>query len=156
MIAAMRQGAERWLKQSTARERWLLLAGSVAVLIWIAFTFGWQPLQARREALGRQIALYERAIVALQAAPAPATAASSDPRSLNAIVADAAREFGLSIRRLEPEGNRIRVTIEDAAFQSLILWLKAVQEDFGLRASELEVSRRPAAGVVNATLVLER
>ncbi|MDQ1901653.1 type II secretion system protein M [Paracoccus sp. WLY502] len=156
MMAAIRQGAGRWLKESTARERWLLILGGVAVLIWLAFTYAWQPLQERREALGRQIALYERAIVALQAAPVRATAAPSDPRSLNAIVADSAREFGLSIRRLEPEGNRIRVTLEDAAFQSVILWLKAMQEDSGLRASELDMTRRPAPAVVNATLVLER
>ena len=61
MMTRMRQQARRWLGQSTARERWLLIAGGAAVLIWIAFTLAWQPLQTRREALGRQIALYERA-----------------------------------------------------------------------------------------------
>ena len=156
MMSAMRKGAGRWLNQFTARERWLLVLGGVAVLFWIAFTLVWQPIQARREALGGQIAFYERAIAALQAAPVPTTVAPSDPRSLNAIVADASRQFDLSILRLEPEGNRIRVTLEDAAFPSVILWLKAMQQDSGLRASELDMTRRPAPGIVNATLVLER
>ena len=156
MRATMRGYADRWLKQSTARERWLLIAGGAAVLIWIVFALVWQPMQVRRDAVSRQIALYERAIGALQAAPAPTAAAPVDPRSLNAIVTDAAGRFGLSIRRLEPAGNRIRVTVNDAAFQSLILWLDAMQRDSGLRASELDMTRGPAPGVVNATLVLER
>lgn len=156
MRATMHGYADRWLKQSTARERWLLIAGGAAVLIWIVFALVWQPMQVRRDAVSRQIALYERAIGALQAAPAPTAAAPVDPRSLNAIVTDAAGGFGLYIRRLEPEGNRIRVTVNDAAFQSLILWLDAMQRDSGLRASELDMTRGPAPGVVNATLVLER
>ena len=156
MRATMHGYVDRWLKQSTARERWLLIAGGAAVLIWIVFALVWQPMQVRRDAVSRQIALYERAIGALQAAPTPTAAAPVDPRSLNAIVTDAAGGFGLSIRRLEPEGNRIRVTVNDAAFQSLILWLDAMQKDSGLHASELDMTRGPAPGVVNATLVLER
>lgn len=157
MIAAMRRQAHRWLEQRTTRERWLLMVGSAAVLIWVVAAFVWQPIQARREAASRQIALYERAIAALQAAPAPAVAAPpADPRTLNAIVTDAAGGFDLSIRRLEPEGNRIRVTVDEAAFQTVILWLEAMQRDSGLRASELDMTRRPDPGVVDATLVLER
>lgn len=155
MIAAMRGQAARWLEERTPRERWLLVVAGAAVVAWIAFAFVWQPIQARREAASRQIALYERAIVALQAAPAVA-APPADPRALNAIVTDAASGFGLLIRRLEPEGNRIRVTVDEAAFQTVILWLEAMQRDSGLRASELDMTRRPAPGVVNATLVLER
>lgn len=157
MIAATRRQASGWLEERTTRERWLLMMGSAAVLIWVAFAFVWQPIQARREAASRQIALYERAIVALHAAPASTIVAPpADPRALNAIVTDAASGFDLSIRRLEPQGNSIRVTVDEAAFQTVILWLEAMQRDSGLRASELDMIRRPAPGVVNATLVLER
>lgn len=156
MIAAMRRGAGRWFQERTPRERWLLALGGAVLLAWAAAALVWQPVQARREAANRQIAFYERAIVALRTAPAPAAVVPGDPRPLNVIVTEAANGFGLSIRRLEPEGDRIRVTVDEAGFQPLVLWLEALQGDFGLRATELDMSRRPAPGVVNATLVLER
>ena len=58
MRATMHGYVDRWLKQSTARERWLLIAGGAAVLIWIVFALVWQPMQVRRDAVSRQIALY--------------------------------------------------------------------------------------------------
>ena len=50
----------------------------------------------------------------------------------------------------------MRVVLEDAPFDAVILWLDAVQRDQGLRVSEIEITRRPAPGVVNAVLALER
>lgn len=147
----------RWWADRTPRERWLLTGAGVALSVWVLVALIWQPMQDRREAASRQIALYDRALVALQSGDAPvAPTAPVDTRALNAIVTEAAGGFGLTIRRLEPEGERIRVTVDDAAFQTVILWLEALARDSGLRATELNLSRRPAPGVVNATLLLER
>jgi general secretion pathway protein M len=149
--------AAGWFEGRSPRERWLLVVGGAAVLAWIALTFVWQPMEARRDELHRQVALYERALVALQADPAPAAAAvPADGRALNAIVTEAAGGFDLTIRRIEPEGDRLRVSLDEALFDTVILWLEAMQRDSGLHVAELDMSRRPAPGVVDATLVLER
>lgn len=153
----MTEGLRTWVAGRTPRERWLLGLSGVVLLIWVAVTLVWQPIQTQRQASARQAALYDRAIVTLQSDAVPmAVAAPTDNRALNVIVTDAAGGFDLTIRRLEPEGNRIRVTVDEAAFQTVILWLEALQRDAGLRAVEVDLSRRPAPGVVNATLLLER
>ncbi|QDA36476.1 type II secretion system protein M [Paracoccus liaowanqingii] len=157
MTGTMRDWLPRWLSERTPRERWLLGIGAAVLLVWVAVTLIWQPVQSRRHAASQQIALYDRALVALQMGSVPAAPAGPvDARALNAIVTEAASGFDLTIRRLEPEGERIRVTVDDAAFQTLVLWLEAMARDSALRATELDLSRRPAPGVVNATMVLER
>ncbi|WP_111557257.1 type II secretion system protein GspM [Paracoccus sediminilitoris] len=143
-----------WLMERTPRERWLLGMGAAMVLVWVAITLIWQPVQSRRQDARQQIAFYDRALAALQSSDAPA--APVDARALNAIVTEAAASFDLTIRRLEPAGERIRVTLDDAAFQTLVLWLEAMDRDSGLRATELDLSRRPAPGTVNAIMVLEQ
>ena len=143
-----------WLMERTPRERWLLGMGAAMVLVWVAITLIWQPVQSRRQDARQQIAFYDRALAALQSSDAPA--APVDARALNAIVTEAAARFDLTIRRLEPAGERIRVTLDDAAFQTLVLWLEAMDRDSGLRATELDLSRRPAPGTVNAIMVLEQ
>ena len=143
-----------WLMERTPRERWLLGMGAAMVLVWVAITLIWQPVQSRRQDARQQIAVYDRALAALQSSDAPA--APVDARALNAIVTEAAARFDLTIRRLEPAGERIRVTLDDAAFQTLVLWLEAMNRDSGLRATELDLSRRPAPGTVNAIMVLEQ
>ena len=146
-----------WLMERTPRERWLLGIGTAMVLVWVAVTLIWQPVQSRRQDARQQIALYDRALVALQSGGARAApSAPVDARALNAIVTEAAARFDLTIRRLEPAGERIRVTLDDAAFQTLVLWLEAMDRDSGLRATELDLSRRPAPGTVNAIMVLEQ
>lgn len=157
MIAPLRQQAADWFGGRTLREQWLLAVGGAALLIWVTYAFVWQPIETQRQSALRQAMLYERASAAVQAGPVQAPlATSTDMRALNAIVTSAASDFDLIIRRLEPEGTRIRVTLDEAAFQTVILWLEAMQRDSGLRATEVDLSRRPAPGTVNATLLLER
>ena len=93
----------------------------------------------------------------LQSQPAAVeTETVPDDRPLANVITDSVAAFQLTIRRLEPEGPRVRVVLEDAPFDAVILWLDAVQRDQGLRVSEIEITRRPAPGVVNAVLALER
>lgn len=135
-----------------------LLGGVVGTALVVVAL--WQPLRSVRQGLTDQIARHERALLMLQeqpeaASPVAATA-TLDERSLNVIVTESSAAFQLTIRRLEPEGNRIRVSLEDATFDALVLWLESLWGDHGLRVNEIEVSRRPAPGIVNATLTLER
>lgn len=146
-----------WWEARAPRER-LLLAILLGVLaLWLAIVAIWQPLQSARGRLGDQIVRYERALTVLQSQPAVAApVAAPDDRPLNVVITETAAAFQLTIRRLEPEGARIRVVLDEAPFDAVILWLEAVQRDHGLRVTQVEMTRRPAPGVVNATLTLER
>ncbi len=146
-----------WWELRAPRERLLLTVLLVVVAVWLVVVALWQPLQAARTRLGEQILRYDRALVVLQSQPvAVAPVSAPDDRPLNIVITETAAAFQLTIRRLEPEGPRIRVVLDEVPFDAVILWLDALQRDRAVRVTELELTRRPAPGVVNATLALER
>lgn len=146
-----------WWEARAPRERLLLLAMMVVLGAWLALVAIWQPLQAARSRLGDQIVRHQVALSVLQSQPvAAAPVVARDDRPLNIVITETAAAQQLTIRRLEPNGQRVRVVLDEAVFDSVILWLEAVQRDRGLRVTEIEMTRRPAPGVVNVTLALER
>lgn len=146
-----------WWEARAPRERLLLAVLLIVLAVWLIVVAVWQPLQSARQHLGDQIARHDRALSVLQSQPVTAAPETvTDGRPLANVITDSVGAFQLTIRRLEPEGSRVRVVLEDAPFDAVILWLETVQRDQGLRVSEIEMTRRPAPGVVNAVLALER
>jgi type II secretory pathway component PulM len=153
----MLASARHWFDERTARERVLLLAMAVLALVWLLYAGIWQPLQAREAALLAQIDRHERAVAMLRAAPVVQTqTAATDTRPVPMIVTDTAAAFSLTIRRLEPEGDGARVILDEVAFEAVVFWLDRLEQNHGLRVTTIEMTRRPAPGVVTATLTLQR
>lgn len=148
----------RFLAMRTPRERGLLLAVTVLALIWIGYAAVLQPLVRHNAALAEGIA--RRAIVLNQIARLPPAdpdgEVAGDRRPVAAILAETAQTMGLVIRRLEPEGRGTRLVLEEASFETVILWLDLLDADHALRVSQLDLTRRPAPGMVAAALLLER
>jgi general secretion pathway protein M len=142
------------ISNRTPREK-MLLAVLVAILtLWLAVTLGLAPLLAARRDMAARIPRIERALEMVHQAPVPEEAA--DPRPLAALVTDGAATLGLSISRLQPQGNKVDLTLEDAAFETVLLWIEAMERDGGLRLSDLALTRRAAPGIVGAALTVER
>lgn len=148
-------GLARFLATKSPRERLLMAALAVVALTWLALTQIWQPLQAHRRDLAARIPRIERALAQVQSAP-EALAPPTDPRATTAILAEAADTFDLKISRLQPQGNGAQLTLEDAPFDTVLLWIEALERDDALRLIDLTLIRRPAPGVVGATLTMER
>jgi len=138
----------------TPRERVMLAALAGVVLLWVAFAGIWQPLQAQRTALTAQIARYQTAAQML-ANPAQVTA-PTDPRAIPVVITDSAAAFDLAIRRLQPTGDGVQVVLEDAPFDAVLLWIDALTTDHALNLQSFDLIRRPAPGVVAATLTVVR
>ena len=120
---------------------------------------GWpsspQPLHSLRHDIATRIPRIERALAEVQVNPIPQTIAP-DPRSTAVILTDSAATFGLTISRLQPQGTQVLVTLEDAPFDTVLLWTQSLLQDDGLRLTQLTLTRRPAPGIVATTLTVER
>ena len=159
MMDTWRATLQDWTAQRSTREKLLLGLGLVLALLWLGITAVWQPLRLHRANLEVKISRLDRGFAALQdpgfnLPDAEATAADSRP--VPVVITDTAAVFQLVIRRLEAEGTGARVVLEEATFQQVILWLEALERDHGLRVRDLEMTRRPAPGIVGVTLALER
>lgn len=145
-----------WLALRPARERWLLLA-CAALLAGLALqALVWRPMLAQRDALTDRLARLDLAAAVLARAPVQGAAPAPGAGPLNVVLTETAGAFALVIRRLEPEGDRMRLVLEDAPFDRVLLWLEVLQRERGLVLASAELTRRPAPGVVSVSLVVGR
>ena len=146
-----------WFTNLSLRERVMIAGAAPLVVLLIAWQFVWQPLQTHRAALAEEIAAYRlitQAALVRAADPAPALA----PLPVVPIatrVTQSADSAGLQLRRLAPESDGLRVTLEDAGFAAMVLWIADLEVAQRVRVAAIEVDRRPAPGVVSARILLE-
>ena len=143
------------LDRLTGRERALIAIALPLILIALAWRFAWMPLDAARQAAQAEIAAYRGIIAAAATADAPAIAPPADPRPLATCVTATAEAAGLVLRRLEPEGDRLRLTVDAAPFAVLMDWIAALEERDGARVVAVEIDRRIEPGTVSARILLE-
>lgn len=140
----------------SGRERALILVGLPLVLIFAGYRLGWQPLQDLRAAQGAEIAGYRFIAEAVaEVGPQPAAAEDEDEAPFAARVTQSAEAAGLALSRLEPEDERLRVTVEDAPFASVVLWIADLESEQNVTLAAIELDRRIAPGTVSARLLLE-
>lgn len=145
-----------WFANLSTRER-VLVAGAVPVALALAiYQFAWVPLQDSRAELVRDIAAYRLVTdAAARHVNAPVAVEAPPMVPIATRVTQSADAAGLQLRRLEPEGASLRVTLDDEDFSTIMLWISEMDVNQGVRVAALEVERRPAPGVVSARLLLE-
>lgn len=145
------------LQTLTQRERTLVSLALAGVILAATFQFIWLPVQAKRAALSTEIAGYAQVMDRIAAmgpdTPILQPATGAIP-PLSTRVTQSADVAGLVLRRLEPEGDMLRVTVDDVAFANVILWLSDLETTHAVIVAGIEVDRRPAPGIVSARLLL--
>ena len=145
-----------WLAARNPRERLLLGAGAVVLALAVLVLGVWQPLRANRDAELARIARYDRTLAAVSQLPATARPVA-DPRPIATILAQTAAAQGLSILRLDtPKAETATLTLQDAPFETLVLWIDGLNRDSGLAITSATIRRTEVPGTVSADLSLER
>lgn len=146
------------LSRLNARERLLVLGALPVMLILVLVWYVWLPLTEQRRTLTDEIAAY-RLVAASAAAAARPGAAPAMPETarapLAARVTTSAEAAALPLRRLEPDGALLRVTIDDADFDAVLSWISALETEAGVGVAAIEAERRLAPGTVSLRLTLE-
>lgn len=145
------------LDQRTPRERALIGGAGALLLLWAVVALIWQPLWDSRAGLVADLMRADQMLARAQRLPPPSGAAPvTDDRPLSVIATTTAGDMGLQVRRLQPQGDAVQVTLDDEPFDIVLLWIAALEGDNGLRLTDLTLTRSPAPGTVTATLTLER
>lgn len=148
------------------RERRFLVAGAVAVVAAVLYFAVVAPLAAYRAQLEqrvesqRELVAWMRGAVEVLRERGPAREPAVDTSgSLLALVDSSARSAGLAqpLRRIQQEGDdAVRVRLEGAGFDQVIVWLDNLRQRYGVIASDMSVDRAEGAGLVNASITLTR
>ncbi len=153
-----------WFDSLEQRERLILSAGAVLVVLIVIWTFVWAPLRSGAAELDDAVAEKSQLLAALQRAQAVGGSASAGvptaaTQSLVLIVDQTHRVHGLAgtLSRTTPDGtDGIRVTFQAASFDFLVNWLVALQRGHGVAVESANFDGTRQAGLVSATLVLRR
>ncbi len=154
-----------WFLGLQARDQRILLVGALVLGLVLAWAAIWLPMVRHRAALERGVAAERKTLHWMQQAATEVrvlrqrrhAAPARGGRSLLAIIDQSARAAGLGpgIRRIEPEGpQRIRVRLENVAFDKLMLWLDDLQRQSGALPEAVRIEQGEGAGLVDARLTL--
>jgi general secretion pathway protein M len=156
-----------WFLGLEPRERMFVSVGAALALVFALWGLLLNPLYGNSAATASRIESKQNTLQFLRVAAAELASVSHLPaarpdlagQSLVVIVDRSAREAGLgaALTRNQPVGDDgIRVSLENAPFDSVARWLAAVNARSGLAIESASFDRTPVEGRVNASLVLRQ
>lgn len=92
--------------------------------------------------------LTELTALAPRAMTASGTVAELNAGAMNSEIRRQAARNGIELQRFEPDGDFLRVWLEDARYPSVVQWLGSL-ETMGITHTELTMDDRPQPGMVN-------
>ncbi|MGL5757623.1 type II secretion system protein M [Plesiomonas sp.] len=147
-----------WWKQLSLREKRLLQAGGLCLLLGIFFWGIWQPLnnhiaqQAQRlrqnQQLLMQIQTSADSIRGWQQRQGKTITVDSSNQSLSQQVSLSANQHGLKVIRMQPQEKTLQLWIDDLPFNQLLSWLLKLRLEQGIDVVYLDILPAAQTGMV--------
>lgn len=150
------------------REKWILSAGTLLLIVLLTIFLVWLPLQERLQQANQMLAerlttlewMQQSTIEIQQLRPQQGiqhNQADHQNRSLLSIVDQTARHQGLgqALQRVEPEGkSQVRLSFDQVAFDGLLRWLALLKQNHTINIHQLTIESAGTTGEVQARLLL--
>ncbi len=139
----------------------MVIALGVAMVILLIFLLVVLPLKNYFKSLNDDLSYYENQVTTVQKQVAAIKSAgpgkvTNENISLNQLVNQTAKSFGLSFSRIEErERNKeIQLRLDNVEFDQLLRWISLLEQGRGLVVDTLRVSKKDAVGRVDASIKL--
>ncbi len=157
---------KEWYAGLAQREKLIVTVGAALVALLLIYALLWDPLASRATSLQQSVTEQSALHAWMQDAAAEAQrlravgggTGVNGGRSMLSVVDQTAKSAKLmgAVKRIQPEGAElVRVTLEQAAFDDLMLWLGTLQRSYAIDVADLSIDRLDA-GRVSARLALRR
>lgn len=143
-----------WFEQLALREQRLVLAMSALIIVFIIYSLIWQPLNTNLEKAEQKLARQQALLSWVQENTAQYQQAArggtkkSSGGSLSGVVNSSARQAGITIARIQPQGDDIQVWIDEVAFSTMLTWLDGLNANRGIQVKNIDMVASDAAGSV--------
>lgn len=155
-----------WWAGLAPRERTVLWAGSVLLLLLALWVGVWEPLIAGRAELKQEVRtlsaerLWMEQVVDDVRRRSRLQQGSSNAAggSVLTLVEVSANAAGLksALSRIQPEGQGARLSFDQVGLDALLSWLADLEQRQGLQVTQLAFDVEQTRGVVSARLLVER
>ncbi len=166
MKALVQQVLSYWM-QLRPREQALLGVAGLVLLLAVLFMLVWEPVMQEHRRLQQGLVQQQELLAWMQQSAAEVRrlqagagqsrqARARGGQSLLALIDSTAKRarLGAALKRVEPDGSgRVRVWLEQAAFDDLVRWLGQLQQRYGVRVDSIAVDRDEKPGRVAARVV---
>jgi general secretion pathway protein M len=159
--------AHKRLDAMEKRERYLVISAGFIVIITLLYAAIWEPVfsdldnQQQRYQSQRQLLVWMKEktqeIKTLQSAGAQSTARFNN-QSVSSLVELSAQSMGIKpfIKKQTSDKKGVKIDIELASFNQIILWLNDMQNKYGIQTSNIKIEQQEKPGAVNVRVTLER
>ena len=142
-----------WLGLNTREQRLVGSLGAV-IVIFLFYSLLWQPLNDNIENTEKKVAHQTELLTWVKQEIARYKANSGNVKrpnrnaSLSSIVNQAANRSGISITRIQPQGDDLQIWIDNIAFNVLLNWLEQLSEQHGLIIKNIDLDSTDINGEV--------
>lgn len=159
----MKEKIKQYLDQLNERERRAVITAGVLLALFIPYQFIWTPFVDRLHDLEDRVEKQQKDLVWMQdkvsevkeLSRAGGGATGSAQPVYGTIESTARQRFGGEIRVQQEGKGGIRVTINNTAFDDLMLWLDDLYYQQHVNVKEFKVDREGDTGRVNASILIE-
>ena len=164
-MATLSESLRTWLQGLKPRERALVAVAAALTGVTLIYLALVAPLSHAVTARQARIERKQTDLNWMRGMAGPLRQLQSMQRNVNnneslvVVVDRSARQTGLAaaLTGQSPNGEQgIRVRLENAAFDSLVLWIGQLQQQYGLEIESANVDHTAKPGIVNATVTLSR
>ncbi|OUL57387.1 type II secretion system protein GspM [Pseudoalteromonas ulvae] len=156
----MNQVVKYWQSLNTKEQKLLSIAGGVFVLFVLVMGVI-RPLNAALAKAEKELASQQQLAVWLQTSiqkiKASNPRAVSSSASLSSLVNTSKNRYNITINRMQPKDDSLRVSIDTVEFNKLVDWLAELTAQHGVMITNVELSKHDNPGFVKVNrLVIEK
>lgn len=143
-----------WWSGLAQREQQIIFVAVIVMVIGIFYWGIWTPISEAQRNAQRELQAQQQTLAFVKQTASKIMslrqggARSSRGGSLSAIVSSAAGQYGLEITRMQPQGNKIQLWMDDVPFESLLSYLSNLVQQKGLSLDSLDVTATDIPGYV--------
>ncbi|MGI2260923.1 type II secretion system protein M [Shewanella sp. GXUN23E] len=143
-----------WWAGLAPREQQMLSAAAIVGLIGVLYWGIWTPIANAQENAGRQLQAEQQTLAYVKQTAGKIMSLrqsggkSGFTGSMSALVNSTAGKYGLEITRMQPQGNKIQLWMDDVPFDALMGYLNELVQQQGLALDNLDVSATDTPGYV--------
>jgi len=157
--------ARDWYNSLQSREKQLVTVAASVLIVLMLYLLIWSPLVGGLHAgrLGLKTAQSnlawmkqaQKKVQALKATSGNSTKTLGGKSILSVVESTRGANQIPAFKRIEPEGNNgVRVWVDNAPFDKLILWIGRLERRYGVSVSDIIVDKQKEPGMVNVKLIM--
>ncbi len=153
---------KQWFFDLSPRDQLMLVAGGSLVLVYVMVFIVLLPMSDKlEESRKRNLAALEeqqrvRQLAGELMAVKSAGGNAGGGGSMNAVLNNTLREYGLTMENFQPSGDGARVRLGVSDFNQVLAWVHDLEINRGMHIRDLTVTADQAQGAVSVNLQLQQ